>query len=171
MCHRVFWLSRLIYRRYLVTDRFFNFKIFAFWKYGQLSTGKFLTKITLWLTLALPSPPLPPLVVCYLHLPGHIPACCAGVTLELSLLLAGGVEGVLQRPPQPVFAAGVGIDVKEKKKKKPNGCVKTCKSKVLCQAAWLLNLGEYQNKCREKLAIFKNWFKRFICSSSDSCVC
>lgn len=36
--------------------------------------------------------------------------------------------------PSPFSAAGVGIDVK-KEKKNPSGSVKTCKSKVLCQAA------------------------------------
>lgn len=38
--------------------------------------------------------------------------------------------------PSPFSAAGVGRHVKkEEKKKNPSGSVKTCKSKVLCQAA------------------------------------
>lgn len=96
---------------------FFNFKIFAFWNYGQLNTGKFLTQITLWLTLGLPSPPLslPP---CVLTTPAWahtgMPCWCAARALSCR---EAAWRGVLQRPPQPFFAAGVGIDVRKKKTK------------------------------------------------------
>lgn len=156
MCHRIFWLPRLIQRRHLVTDRFFNFKVFASWKYGQLNAGEFLTQITLWLTLGLPSPPLSP-TPCVLPAPAwaHTGMPCWRAARDLSCQEEER-RGVLQRPPQPFFVAGVGIDVE---KKNCSGYVKTRKGKVLCQAVWLLNLGDAKTSA-EKVSYFQELIKK-----------
>lgn len=52
------------------------------------------------------------------------------------------MEGVLQRPPQPDFAAGVGIDVKgEKKKKSPMGLLRHARAKCFVKLHDFLILG------------------------------
>lgn len=164
MCHRIFWLRRLIQRRHLVTDRFFNFKLFASWKYGQLNAGEFLTQITLWLTLGLPSPPLSP-TACVLPAPAwaHTGMPCWRAARDLSCQEEER-RGVLQRPPQPFFVAGVGIDVEKKialvmlRHVRVKCFVKLCDFLIL----------EMPKQVQRKLAIFKNWLKRFSCSASNS---
>lgn len=168
MCHRIFWLPRLIQRRHLVTDRFFNFKLFAFWKHGQLNAGEFLAQITLWLTLGLPSPPLSP-TPCVLAAPAwaHTGMPCWRAARDLSCQEEER-RGALQRPPQPFFCSRCWNRC-GKKKKIPLVMLRHVIVKCFVKLRDFLILG-MPKQVQRKLAIFKNWLKRFSCSASDWCL-